>query len=425
MIKQYFKQSWQLIKENPVLSTISILGTALAICMIMVMVMSHQVKNAPYPPETNRDRMLYVKWMSSREKGTTGGSSNSPMAFGFAKACFKTLETPEAVAVTALMPSAMVSMPGQEIAESYDKMLTDEDFWQVFDFSFIDGKPYSHADVDAGLRKVVITEKVARETFGSTSVSGQRVLIDYTEFIISGVVKNVSALASAAYSQVWVPITTERLPESNNGINGQCRVYILAKNKKDFPEIKEETEVLRQKFNDASTTYEAFYRNQPDTHFVFIHRKWANVEPDMKAIVRQSAIVLILLLTIPAINLSGMTSSRMRKRLSELGVRRAFGATRENLLSQVMWESLLQSLLGGVLGLILSYGAAYALKGVIYENSDMAYSMGDVALNPGSLLSPVIFLYAFLFCVLLNVLSTFIPAHNISRKPIVESIHSK
>lgn len=425
MIQLYFKQAWQLIKENPVLSTISILGTALAICMIMVMVMSHQVKNAPYPPETNRDRMLYVKWMASREKGTTGSSSNGRMGYGFAKACFKPLETPEAVAVTALMPSAMVSMPGQDIAESYDKLLTDEDFWQVFDFSFINGKPYSQADVDAGLRKVVITEKVARETFGSTAVSGQRVLIDYTEFIISGVVKDVSALATAAYSQVWAPITTKTLPESDNGINGQCRVYILAKNEKDFPEIKEEAEVLRQKFNDASTTYEAFYRNQPDTHFVFIHRKWANVEPDMKAIVRQSAIVLVLLLTIPAINLSGMTSSRMRKRLSELGVRRAFGATRENLLSQVMWESLLQSLLGGVLGLILSYGAAYALKGVIYENSDMAYSLGDVALDSGSLLSPVIFLYAFLFCVLLNVLSTFIPARNVSRKPIVDAIHSK
>lgn len=424
MIQQYFKQAWQLIKENPVLSTISILGTALAICMIMVMVISHQVKNAPYPPETNRDRMLYVKWMASREKGTTG-SSNGPMGYGFAKACFKALETPEAVAVTALMPSAMVSIPGHEITESYDRMLTDEDFWRAFDFSFIDGKPYSQADVEAGLRKVVITEKVARETFGSTAVSGQRVLIDYTEFIISGVVKDISALATAAYSQVWAPITTKTLPESDNGINGQCRVYILAKNKKDFPEIKEEAEVLRQKYNDASTTYEAFYRNQPDTHFVFIHRKWANVEPDMKAIVRQSAIVLVLLLTIPAINLSGMTSSRMRKRLSELGVRRAFGATRENLLSQVMWESLLQSLLGGVLGLILSYGAAYALKGVIYENSDMAYHLGDVALNPGSLLSPVIFLYAFLFCVLLNVLSTFIPARNVSRKPIVDSIHSK
>lgn len=427
MILQYFKQAWRLLKENPVLSAISIVGTALAICMIMVIVMSHQVKNAPYPPETNRDRMLYVKWMASREKDSpNSGSSNGPMGYGFAKACFKSLKTVEAVAIVSpFSPSAMVSIPGQDIAESYDKILTDEDFWRVFDFTFIDGKPYTKEDVEAGLRKVVISEKTALKTFGSTAVSGQRILIDYTEFVVSGVVKDVSPLATAAYSQVWTPITTAILPEGSDGIGGVCRVFILAKDKNDFPAIKEEVEVLRKKFNDGSPTYEAFYRNQPDTHFVYNHRKWANIEPDMKAIVRQSVIVLVLLLVVPAINLSGMMNSRMRKRLSELGVRRAFGASRNNLLSQVMWESLLQTLLGGALGLIFSYIAAYALKGIIYENSNMAYHLGGVTLDPGSLLSPAIFLYALLFCLLLNTLSAFIPARSVSRKPIVDSIHSK
>ena len=114
----------------------------------------------------------------------------------------------------------------------------------------------------------------------------------------------------------------------------------------------------------------------------------------------------------------------MRKRLSELGVRRAFGATQGNLLSQILWESLLQTLLGGVLGLLMSYMAAYLLKGMIYANSSMMYQLGDVSLNPFSLLNPVIFLYAFLFCIVLNVLSAMIPAWHISRKPIVTSIHS-
>lgn len=244
------------------MSTISIIGTALAICMIMVMVMSHQVKNAPYPPETNRDRTLYVKWMSSREKsGKDTGSSNGPMGYAFAKACFKMLETPEAVTIVAYAPSAMVSMTGRNTAENYDKMLTDEAFWEVFDFTFIDGNPYTKADVDAGLRKAVITERTARETFGTTAVTGQRVLIDYTEFIVSGVVKDVSTLATAAYSQVWAPITSETLPEGDmEGISGSCRVIILANDKKDFPKIREEAEMLRQKYNDGLTTYEAFYR---------------------------------------------------------------------------------------------------------------------------------------------------------------------
>ena len=428
MIQQYFKQAWRLLKENPVLSAISIIGTALAIGMIMVIVMSHEVKNATYPPETNRNRMLYVKWMSSKQKGKgDNSSSNGPMGYAIAKACFKALKIPEAVTiVTAYAPPALASQPGNNTAVSFDRMLTDEAVWQGFYFSFIDGKPYTQADVEAGLRKAVITEKVAREIFGTTVVTGKRILLDYTEYTVCGVVKDVSTLATAAYAQIWLPITSEEIPSDDaEGIQGACRVFILAKSAVDFPAIRQETEMLRQKYNDGLSEYEAFYRGQPDEHFVYTNRKWANVAPDMRQIVRQSVIVLLLLLIVPAINLSGMMNSRMRKRLSELGVRRAFGATQGNLLSQILWESLLQTLLGGVLGLLMSYVAAYLLKGMIYGNSSMMYQLGDVSLNPFSLLNPVIFLYAFLFCILLNVLSSMIPAWHISRKPIVASIHSK
>ena len=426
MIKQYFKQAWQLLKDNPVLSAISIIGTALAICMIMVMVMSHEVKNAPYAPETNRDRTLYVKWISIIEKDNKSNPSNSILSYNYAKTYFKELKTPEAVTiVSAFATPTIVSALAEDMAYNHEKRLTDDAFWQVFDFTFIDGKPYTKADVDAGLRKVVINETIARELFGSTNVTGKSILIDYTEHTVSGVVKDVSTLATAAYAQLWAPITSDKFSLHDEGIIGNNRVYILAKSKKDFPTIKKEAEMLRLKHNDASTTFNALYRNQPDTQFVYNHRKWANSEPDIKAIVRQSIIVLALLLIIPAINLSGMMSSSMRKRLAELGVRRAFGATRGNLLSQVMWESMLQTLMGGILGLILSFGAAYVMKGIIYENGETAYMLGEATINPLSLLSPAIFLYAFMFCLLLNVLSAFIPAYNVSRKPIVDSIHSK
>jgi putative ABC transport system permease protein len=141
MIKQYFKQAWRLLKENPVLSAISIIGTALAISMIMVMVMSHQVKNAPYPPETNRDRMLYMKFVRA-QRTNSAGSRNSTVGYQLAKEGFKALKTPEAVTiVSAYEPPALATLPGSRIVKSYNKLLTDDAFWQVFDFHFIEGSP--------------------------------------------------------------------------------------------------------------------------------------------------------------------------------------------------------------------------------------------------------------------------------------------
>ena len=58
MIKLYFKQAFHLLKENKLLSSISIIGTALAIAMIMVIVITLRATIAPFAPESYRDRML-------------------------------------------------------------------------------------------------------------------------------------------------------------------------------------------------------------------------------------------------------------------------------------------------------------------------------------------------------------------------------
>ena len=65
-------------------------------------------------------------------------------------------------------------------------------------------------------------------------------------------------------------------------------------------------------------------------------------------------IILFILLLVPALNLSGITLSRMRRRMAELGVRRAFGATQGTILWQVLSENMVLTLLGGLLGLAMS-----------------------------------------------------------------------
>ena len=54
-----------------------------------------------------------------------------------------------------------------------------------------------------------------------------------------------------------------------------------------------------------------------------------------------------------------------------------------------------------------------------------AYLAGETSLTAGALLSPWIFLAAFLFCLLMNLLSAGIPAWRASRMNIVEAINGK
>ena len=62
MIKLYFKQAFHLLKENKLLSSISIIGTALAIAMIMVIVITLRATIAPFAPESYRDPMLIFRY---------------------------------------------------------------------------------------------------------------------------------------------------------------------------------------------------------------------------------------------------------------------------------------------------------------------------------------------------------------------------
>ena len=123
-----------------------------------------------------------------------------------------------------------------------------------------------------------------------------------------------------------------------------------------------------------------------------------------------------------------MADSRMNRRMAELGVRRAFGAPRTTLFGQILTENLLYTLLGGALGLLVSFGLVQLVRSWIFFSSPMDVTTTEVsamALPTGSLLNPWVFLIALAVCFVLNLLSAMIPAWRAARRPIVESLNLK
>ena len=426
MFRQYFIQALYHLRENPVITWVSLLGTALSICMIMVVVITIRARVADCAPEVNRSRTLYVSTVQALPKGEKGGDVNSYMSVQTGRECFKALTTPAAVTLYANIEKVRASLPiGKRLTA--DMRQVDTDFWRVFRFRFLDGNPFTEADFQSALPRAVITAKVARRLFGRTEgVAGQHLRLNHVDYQVAGVVADISMLASDSYAQIWIPYTCGTAGTNTWGYNlmGPMHAAILARTPDDFPAIREECEHLRQRYNDAQPEYGVHYRGQPDTQFTHLYRTWAEA-PDMQAVVTRYVAVLLILLIVPAINLSGMTHSRMRKRMAEIGVRKAFGATGAELLRQVFVENLLLTILAGLIGLALSYGATFLLNGFLFGTSANAYLAGETTLTAGQLLSPWIFLAAFFFCLLMNLLSSGLPAWRASRMNIVEAINQK
>lgn len=427
MIKQYFKQTFNLLKANPYIGLVTILGTTLSIMMLMSHYIAFRSKVANITPEMNRDRMLYVKWVGIRNKETGNVYMNGFMSLKTIKECFQSLESPEAVVVTSPIQSRLASVPKSDKQKRAYILFTDDVFWKVFDFKILAGNPYAKEDFDAGINKIILGKHLANVLFNSPENAINREMqLSYVTYTVCAVVDDISPLADPTFAQAWIPYTSANLSISNDpfGITGKYKCQILARSSGDFPAIRKEVEQKVEHFNASLTGYYIDFYRQPDTRLIETWRFGAGY-PTAEMHIFSTVILFAVLLIIPAINLSGFTMARMKKRVAELAIRRSFGSTRMGLIWQVLWENMFYSIAGGILGFFVSYGVLYALRDRIFTSTNY-YGLDIESTAPMEVFFNLpTFIVTFLFCLLINLLSAFIPAWKVTSVPIINSLKSE
>lgn len=433
MYKVYLRQAMQMLRQNKFFSIIYITGTGLAITMVMVLAILYYFRTGNIAPETNRDRMLVIQHGKILNKVEGQGNGSSRLSYSTIKECFYSMQTPEAV--TAILPigeqTEFIQTPGSDEVYNGLVMGTDVTFWKIFQFRFLAGKPYTEEEFTSGIRKAVVSESLARRLFNTSDATGKTFLLNFEEYQVSGVVEDVPSIAQFCYAEMWIPFTNR--PSQIQGskwcdfILGHMQLYILAKKSGDFDAIRREAEENCRRYSANIPQYNFVLNEQPDT----VLRAWLRTDsfssPEFMKVFIQIFSVVLLLLLVPSINLTGMTASRMKKRMEELGIRKAFGAQNKTLLLQILYENLLLTLLGGLIGLLISYGLIFILKGWLLGNYDWDGSSltASIDLSPGMLINPAIFGYTLIFCLVLNLMSALVPAWRALRRPIVDALNDK
>ena len=433
MYKVYLKQAMQMLRQNKFFSIIYITGTGLAITMVMILAILYYFRTGNIAPEINRDRMLVIQHGKILNKTEGQGNGSSRLSYPTIKECFYSMQTPEAV--TAILPigeqTEFIQTPGSDEVYNGLVMGTDVAFWKIFQFRFLAGKPYTEEEFTSGIRKAVVSESLARRLFNTSDATGKTFLLNFEEYQVSGVVEDVPSIAQFCYAEMWIPFTNR--PSQIQGskwcdfILGHMQLYILAKKPGDFDAIRREAEENCRRYSANIPQYNFVLNEQPDT----VLRAWLRTDsfasPKFMKLFIQIFSVIFLLLLVPSINLTGMTASRMKKRMEELGIRKAFGAQNRTLLLQILYENLLLTLLGGLIGLLISYRLIFMLKGWLLGNYDWDGSSltASIDLSPGMLINPAIFGYTLIFCLILNLMSALVPAWRALRRPIVDALNDK
>ena len=413
MIKVYLKQAWELLKQNKLFSMLYIVGTGLAIAMTMIMAVVYYVKIAPVYPEANRMNTLYL----SNSKFTQG-SGNNTRTMQWAVS-YKALQDWFYPVENALVVSAELhnDLSENSYIQPADRSgdfpvmvkLTDPAFFKIYSFQFLEGSPFT------------------------AEVVGRSFSLNYIDYRVCGVVCSASYLTSKSYAQLYIPYTVSpdySTPKYDLPYLGAFSATFLVQDSKQGDALRAEIkEICRKENLMHPDEWKVDFWEQPTSHLLSVFKTYASMEFDLWATVRHFLLVLLVLLLVPALNLSGMISSRMEGRLAEMGVRKSFGAGRKILLSQVMWENLLLTALGGALGLLLAWLALYVGREWIFTVFDSWPNMVpegvEVRVSGEMLFAPLVFLAALALCVVLNLLSALIPAWYSLRKPIVNSLNEK
>ena len=219
-------------------------------------------------------------------------------------------------------------------------------------------------------------------------------------------------------ANIFFPYTSgDYRDQGNFPLVGQFKSVILTD---DIEALRAEAQAVVDRYNSSEDEYELSLLHSPLDHATeFLGDSGYDKDFTIANFLLGMGMILLVLLLVPALNLSGMISGRMEERLAEMGVRKSFGATRGRLLRDVLWENLLLTVAGGIVGfffawLLLQAGftdlaakGEYGLKCTV--TSEMVFS-------------PVIFVFTFVICCVLNVMSALVPAWRSLRRPIVQSL---
>ena len=409
MLLHYLKTAYKVFLRRKFFTGISLFAISFTLIVLMVVVSFLDHTFGPMAPEKKLDRMLGVFVMTMR--GEDMIMSSGP-GYGFLNRYCRDLPGVEKISFCTEPRLAQSYWNGEKIKSELKR--TDGTFWEILDFTFLEGGPYSEADDRNAAAVAVINEATRRKFFAGEPAVGKTIEVDGQRFRVVGVVANVPVFRRMSFADIWVPNSTIKSPGYKTEMLGQFNALILARSRSDFPLIKSEFAARARQAELPDPKRFQSLAGDAETFFEFMSRvlnngpEWEQNRPNRLIFALLFGMTLFMML--PAINLINLNVSRILERSSEIGVRKAFGASSWTLVGQFVTENVLLTLVGGAIGLV---GAMLALRGI---TSSGVFPYAQFQMNYR------IFTYGFALTLFFGLLSGVYPAWKMSRLHPVKAL---
>jgi len=399
--------SWQVLYTNKMRSSLTILGIVIGVWAVVFLVSFGRGHEANITAifEGMGANAIYITSSSTMMQGMSGATGSL------------TIEDAEALANPNRAPSIdLVSPISEKMAKvvygnensNVDIMGATPEITEIISYPVGEGEFISEEDVKRGANVAVLGSLTATNLFNTEDPIGKTIRISGTQFQVIGVFEKKGGFIGSADDFVMIPITTMQariLGETTTRGRPVQTIGIKAVSTDQINAAREEaTAILRQRHHIGP---------KEDDDFTVI-----DMQEIMKSMRQVLGIMQVFLgfvgaisLVVGGIGIMNIMLVSVTERTREIGIRKAVGAKRRDILRQFLVESAMLSLSGGIIGLTLAALATWLITGV--------------QLGPYPVKAPMsldIVIIALSVAVIVGLVSGIYPAYRAARLDPIESL---
>lgn len=417
MLKNYFKIFIKVASQNKLFTFLSLFGISLTIMFVMIFSMTISKITSGSGPEKDLKKIVFCQRVKTRttHNGKTGGGYSI-------SSCSRSLCEDHLKNVKSASLASMYTGPNNWefiFNGKYQLKLqnqTDAEYWDMFDYKFLQGRPYNKEEVTKGANLAVITNSLKELLFGSEeNVLGKTVHYTSMNFVITGVVEDPPKTDQNAIGDLYFPYTLLKSNDPQDEYIGRFKIAFKANSSKQFAPIRNEVQEMIARL-DAADTLQTIFLSGPYSQVEKMMVGYGDPEDySVGTSLFKYLMMAFAFILLPAVNLMALNFARIHERGEEIAVRKSFGAASNVLRGQFLFENILMTLTGGIIGILLSFLVVALLGNSLTLRLDF---MNNVPLTFS--FNYIVFAVALIACLIFGLLSGYLPAVRLSRmKPAV------